>query len=232
MFFTFFKGYRYNVICNNTKDYLSSEPKKINVKFHKNCENTDKIVKISCVRCHFVKFDINIIFLGSRKKFSSVLLQVTNKYYIYSPWCDVVFIILVQGFCLLKIKLLYFLMDSILNVIELHISPKNWSSGYIHAFSSLRCRSNLQVLTLACNRCEASPRSLLWISQWTQKIPELYFEFSSNPFGQSNMCGTQLGDPEEECWRWLTDGLVSSVVRVNISGSTHYDWYCLFCTLV
>ena len=30
----------------------------MNVKFLKNCENTDKILKISCVRCHFVKFDI------------------------------------------------------------------------------------------------------------------------------------------------------------------------------
>ena len=45
--------------CHNTK---SREPEKINVKFHKNCENTSKILKISCVRCHFVKFDI--YFLG------------------------------------------------------------------------------------------------------------------------------------------------------------------------
>ena len=30
----------------------------MNFKFHKNCENTSKILKISCVRCHFVKFDI------------------------------------------------------------------------------------------------------------------------------------------------------------------------------
>ena len=49
-------------ICNNTKDYFSWEPTKINVKFYKNCENTGKILKISCVRCHFVKF--NICFLG------------------------------------------------------------------------------------------------------------------------------------------------------------------------
>ena len=28
----------------------------MNVKFHKNCENTGKILKISCVRCNFVKF--------------------------------------------------------------------------------------------------------------------------------------------------------------------------------
>ena len=50
------------VIFNNTKDYFSLEPEKITVKFHKNCENTDKILKISCERCHFVEFDI--CFLG------------------------------------------------------------------------------------------------------------------------------------------------------------------------
>ena len=35
---------------------------KINVKFHKNCDYTGKSLKISCVRCNFVKFDI--YFLG------------------------------------------------------------------------------------------------------------------------------------------------------------------------
>ena len=34
----------------------------MNVKFHKDCENTGKILKISCVRCNFMKFDIH--FLG------------------------------------------------------------------------------------------------------------------------------------------------------------------------
>ena len=33
----------------------------MNVKFHENCENTGKILKISCVRCNFVKFDIYFI---------------------------------------------------------------------------------------------------------------------------------------------------------------------------
>ena len=28
-----------------------------------------------------------------------------------------------------KLKLLNFLMDAILNIIELYISPKNWSTG-------------------------------------------------------------------------------------------------------
>ena len=45
-------------MCNNTKENFLWEPEKINVKFHKNCENTGKILKISFVRCHFVKFDI------------------------------------------------------------------------------------------------------------------------------------------------------------------------------
>ena len=34
----------------------------MNAKFHKNCDYTGKILKISFVRCHFVKFDI--CFLG------------------------------------------------------------------------------------------------------------------------------------------------------------------------
>ena len=49
-------------MCNNTKENLSWEPEKINVKFHKNCEKTSTVLKISCARCHFVKFDI--YFLG------------------------------------------------------------------------------------------------------------------------------------------------------------------------
>ena len=59
----------------------TSGPEKINVKFHKNCKNTAKILKISWAKCHFVKF--GIYFLGSYKKFSLVLLQITN--YIFSP---------------------------------------------------------------------------------------------------------------------------------------------------
>ena len=49
----------------------------MNVKFHKNCENTGKILKISCVRCHFVKFD---------KYFLGLSLEqiIDNIYYIYS----------------------------------------------------------------------------------------------------------------------------------------------------
>ena len=44
----------------------------MNVKFHKNCDYTGKIQKISCERCHFVKFDI--CFLGlSWKVFFGVI---------------------------------------------------------------------------------------------------------------------------------------------------------------
>ena len=52
-----------------------------NVKFHKICENTSKILKISCVRCRVMKFDF--FSSSSRNKFSLVLLQITNS--IYSP---------------------------------------------------------------------------------------------------------------------------------------------------
>ena len=38
----------------------------MNVKFHKNyCENTGKILKISSVRCNFVKFDFHFLWLPS-----------------------------------------------------------------------------------------------------------------------------------------------------------------------
>ena len=33
----------------------------MNVEFHKNCDYTGKILKISCVRCNFVKFDIHFL---------------------------------------------------------------------------------------------------------------------------------------------------------------------------
>ena len=52
----------YLVICNNTKENFAWEPKKMNDKFHQNSGNTGKILKLSYVRCNFVKFDI--LFLG------------------------------------------------------------------------------------------------------------------------------------------------------------------------
>ena len=62
--------------------YFLWGPKKMNVKIHKNCENTGKILKILCERCHFVKFVI--YFLGFSREIFFVSLQITN--YIYSPW--------------------------------------------------------------------------------------------------------------------------------------------------
>ena len=45
-------------MCNNTKENFLWRPEKMNVKFPKNCEK-QTILKISCERCNFVKFDIN-----------------------------------------------------------------------------------------------------------------------------------------------------------------------------
>ena len=80
---TFFLHFsRCLVFCTNTKDYFSWEPEKMNVKFYKNCKNTGKILKISCVRCHL--WNLTFIFWVSHKRFSLVLLQMTN--YIFRPW--------------------------------------------------------------------------------------------------------------------------------------------------
>ena len=62
------------VICNNTKENLSWESEKVNVKFHKNCENTGKSLKISCERCNFV--NLTFISSGSHEKFWLVLIQM------------------------------------------------------------------------------------------------------------------------------------------------------------
>ena len=48
----------------------------MNVKFNKNGENTGKILKMSCVRCNFVNFDI---FLGSNRKFSVLFITITGR---------------------------------------------------------------------------------------------------------------------------------------------------------
>ena len=83
-FFTFVKNWR----CN--------------VKFHKKCENTGKILKISCVRSNFVKF--NIHFLG-------LPWEIYYRWLIISSAleeCNILSIILLQGFCPLKIKITQF----------------------------------------------------------------------------------------------------------------------------
>ena len=87
----------------------------MNVRFHKNCENTGKILKISFVSCNFVKF----ISPSSQKKFSLVLLQMTN--YILSDLTmynveknEICFkLFWYKVFIHRKSKLLNFLVDSV-----------------------------------------------------------------------------------------------------------------------
>ena len=55
-FFTFFEGLRCNKSYVVTPKKIShGSPRKLNVKFHKNCDYKGKILRISCVRCHSVK---------------------------------------------------------------------------------------------------------------------------------------------------------------------------------
>ena len=42
----------------------------MDVKFHKNCDYSGKILKISCARCNFVKFDIHFLGLPGEIFFS------------------------------------------------------------------------------------------------------------------------------------------------------------------
>ena len=44
-------------MCNNTKDYFSWEPKKVNVKFHNNCENTGRRKILLRNFVHSLEFD-------------------------------------------------------------------------------------------------------------------------------------------------------------------------------
>ena len=61
------QGYHLPTLPSRSVGWVGENPEnevaeKINVNFHKNSENRAKILKFSCVRCHFVKFDI--YFLG------------------------------------------------------------------------------------------------------------------------------------------------------------------------
>ena len=91
----------------------------MNVKFHRNCDNTDKILKISSVRCSSVKFEID--FLGLPWVFffffwcyyklfiTSLVLKDERKNAIslnYSQWYKI--------FVHQKSKLLNVLVDSVL----------------------------------------------------------------------------------------------------------------------
>ena len=96
------------VIGNDTKENFSWQSEEMNVKFHKNCENAGKPLKISCERCNFVKFDIH--FLGV--SFSLVLKVLKNV----QKECNIFLIILVQDFCPMKIKITQFHGEFRLNI--------------------------------------------------------------------------------------------------------------------
>ena len=81
----------------------------MNVKFHKNCDYTVKILKISCVRFKFCEIWHSYIFSGSHENFffwchyrwfiTSLALEKCKRE------CNILWIILVQDFCPLKIKI-------------------------------------------------------------------------------------------------------------------------------
>ena len=74
----FFKVHRREVL----KKISHGSPRKWMSNFKRIVTIQVKFLKISCVRCNFVKFGIH--FLGSHKKFFLVLLQMI--YHIFSPW--------------------------------------------------------------------------------------------------------------------------------------------------
>ena len=89
--------------------------------FYKNCENTGKILKISCVRCHFVKFDISFLGLTQEIFFGVItdnwlhlkpLKSVKKNAILFKPFWDKVFVHW-------KLQLLNFLMDFVLMFIIL-----------------------------------------------------------------------------------------------------------------
>ena len=77
-----------------------------------------------------ILWDLRFIFSGSHRKFSLVLLQMTN--YIFSPWrckkeCNIR-LFWYNVFVHWKLKLLSFLEDSVLNYVfahSLHSSPRS-----------------------------------------------------------------------------------------------------------
>ena len=63
-------------MCNNTKENFLREPEKINAKLHKKA-SFDKIFRILTVFSQFFQ-NLTFIFSGFHKKFSLVLLHLTN----------------------------------------------------------------------------------------------------------------------------------------------------------
>ena len=97
-FFHIFKGYR----CNNTKDYFLWGPKKINVNFHKNCETQVKCLFYEISRLFSQALIRNFLWCYYRQLITSVAFEKAEKE------CNIVEIILVQGFGPLKIKITQF----------------------------------------------------------------------------------------------------------------------------
>ena len=91
------------VICNNTKEYFFMGVREtLNVKFHKNCEKKAKARAL--IR--------NFLWYYNRQLITSIALEK------YKKECDTVKIILVQGFCPLKIKITQFSDGFRLNVYK------------------------------------------------------------------------------------------------------------------
>ena len=122
MFFTLFEGYKKLYEITPKKRFLL-EPDKTNfTKLQKLQISQNEIlcliVIFTCVFSNPAKFEF--IFLGSHKKLSLVLLQITNNY-IYNPWkvqkrmqYGLKIIFWDKIFVHWKLKLLNFLMDFIL----------------------------------------------------------------------------------------------------------------------
>ena len=82
----------------NQRQFLMGAPEKIHFKFHQNWENTQ--VKLPCIRFHFVKF----VFSGSKKNLFFVVIPYNLLHYFIAlenceKECNMLEIILVQGFC-------------------------------------------------------------------------------------------------------------------------------------
>ena len=93
----------------------------MNVKFHKNCDHSGKILKISRVRCNFVKFDIH--FLGLQWEiFFGV---ITDDLLLLKPLKNVkkngivIELFWYKVFVHCKLRLLNFLVGSILTSFRL-----------------------------------------------------------------------------------------------------------------
>ena len=89
----------------------------MNVKFHKNCENTGKFLKISCVRCNFVKWHFfswhpirNFLWCYYRWLITSLALEKWKKECSKLFWYKV----LVDW----NFKFLSFLVDSVLKLFS------------------------------------------------------------------------------------------------------------------